>query len=459
MCVGVTQSDRMPSRRRLLATVLSFPAWARAQGSPRYRVDTDHPRLLLPQRRARLIRREQERDTMRWAQFKTLVEGGATFPEPGFALATYYMASGSQPRGRQAVEWALGPGNDLRQLAIVFDWCQILMSKEESAKLEAKLRAALASPGADTPAAHRTRLFAAIALAGHGADVLSNIVEDLYGRWWERSVTPRLKSGGLVFEPRDHFALYEMFHAMRDNFDLDLRENAPHYFSTLPVFHLLAHYPAPYPGPENEYRIPVMQAHGEPDLRGAALNRAAALAMVAFDTNAQESQFLQGWLIQDRFLMRGAFSIPYEFLWANPYQPGLSYHYLPNVFHDPVNGRLLVRSSWEDDATWFYQSGGMRQMFRDGQVINLDRAALNTPLVMGNTTLLTLPATGRFAIEAGEEKAHYYLFGLKPEVSYDVEIDDEEMFAAGPDRGGVIELAVPPRRRAGVRMRPSGTLH
>ena len=79
---------------------------------------------------------------MRWSQFKTLVEGGAKFPEPGVAMATYYMASGNQERGRQAVEWALGAGSDLRQLAIVFDWCQLLMSKEESAKLEAKLRAA-----------------------------------------------------------------------------------------------------------------------------------------------------------------------------------------------------------------------------------------------------------------------------------------------------------------------------
>ena len=28
--------------------------------------------------------------------------------------------------------------------------------------------------------------------------------------------------------------------------------------------------------------------------------------MVAFDTNALESQYLQGWLMQDRFMMRGA---------------------------------------------------------------------------------------------------------------------------------------------------------
>ncbi|MEP7364813.1 MAG: hypothetical protein ABI972_16280 [Acidobacteriota bacterium] len=445
----------MPSRRQLLTSAIWLPAASWAQSAPKYRVDTEHPRLLLPQRRARLIRREQERDTMRWAQFKTLVEGGAAFPEPGFALATYYMASGNQQRGRQAVEWALGPANDLRQLAIVFDWCQLLLTPEESAKLEEKLRAALAKPAIDNVPTQRSRLFAALALAGHGPDVASKVIEDLYDRWWQGTIAAKLKAGDLVFQPQEHFALYELLHAMRDNFDLDLRESAPKYFATLPVFHILAHYPAPYPGPDNEYRIPTMKAHGEPDLRLASLSRAAALAMVAYDSNAQESQFLQGWLIQDRFLMRGPFSIPYEFLWANPYQPGLSFHYLPNIFHDPINGRLLVRSSWEDDAQWFYQSGGTRQMFRDGQVINLDKAALDKPLVMGNTTLLTLPANGRFQVESGEEKSHYYVFGLAPKTAHDVEVDDQEMYEAQPDRGGVIELTFPPKRSAAVIVRRS----
>lgn len=457
-CVGVTQSGRMPSRRQLLTPVLCLPATFWAQSAAKYRVDVEHPRLLLPQRRARLIRREHERDTMRWSQFKTLVEGGASFPEPGFALATYYMASGNQQRGRQAVDWALGPGADLRQLAIVFDWCQLLLTQAESAKLEAKLRAGLAKPGADDVATHRSRLFAAIALAGHGAEATSKVVEDLYDRWWQSTIAAKLKAGELVFQPHEHFALYELFHAMRDNFDLDLRESAPKYFASLPVFHILAHYPAPYPGPDNEYRIPIMKAHGEPDLRVASLSRAAALAMVAYDSNAQESQFLQGWLIQDRFLMRGPFSIPYEFLWANPYQPGLSFHYLPNIFHDPVNGRLLVRSSWEDDAVWFYQSGGTRQMFRNGQVQNLDKAALDKPVVMGNTTLLTLPANGRFQVESGEEKGHYYVFGLPPKIAHDVEVDDQEMYETEPDRGGVIELIFPPKRVAAVIVRRSPPL-
>ena len=35
--------------------------------------------------------------------------------------------------------------------------------------------------------------------------------------------------------------------------------------------------------------------------------------MVSFDTNSQEMQFLQGWLMHDRFLLRSTLGIPYEF--------------------------------------------------------------------------------------------------------------------------------------------------
>ena len=35
---------------------------------------------------------------------------------------------------------------------------------------------------------------------------------------------------------------------------------------------------------------------------------------------------LQGWLMHDSFMLKSTFGAPYEFLWANPYQPGLSYY-------------------------------------------------------------------------------------------------------------------------------------
>ena len=97
-----------------------------------YRIDTEHPRLLLGPRRQRFLERERQRRTLRWQQFEALMAGKARMPEPGFAWALDYRAAGDRDMGRRAVDWALGPGRDLRQLALVFDWCQELLSAEES---------------------------------------------------------------------------------------------------------------------------------------------------------------------------------------------------------------------------------------------------------------------------------------------------------------------------------------
>src|SRR5437660_6216776 len=82
-----------------------------------FRVYTEHPRLFLRPQRLRLLKRERERQSMRWKQFETLVLGGAQMPEPGFALALYYAVTGDAAFGKRAVDWALGTGADLRQLA------------------------------------------------------------------------------------------------------------------------------------------------------------------------------------------------------------------------------------------------------------------------------------------------------------------------------------------------------
>jgi len=250
----------------------------------------------------------------------------------------------------------------------------------------------------------------------------------------------------------------EMLHVLRDNIDVELRETNGKFFATLPVYHLLSHYPAPFPGSESEYRLPLMAQHGEPNLMEAVLSRAAALAMVAYDTNSQEMQFLQGWLIQDRYLMRGAAGIPYEFLWANPYQPGLSFHYLPNIYHDPSTGRLIIRSTWDDDATWYYQSGGVMQMFRNAQIVNVKAGELKEPVVMGNTVLLTAALAPKFTVAAGSEKTRYYIIGLKPRTRYEIEVDDEELREVSSDFGGVLDLEFPPGRNAGVLLRESRPL-
>ena len=315
-----------------------------------FRVYTDHPRLFLKAQRLRLLKRERERQSMRWVQFETLIKGVAQMPEPGFAYGLYHAITGDKATGRRAVEWALGPATDIRQTALVFDWCQDLLTPAESKTLGAKLGAALRQPRSEDVRMVRTRTLAAIAVAEQLPDRAEFYMRDAVERWWRKMAAPALENGPGFAPGEDLFALQELMHAVRDNTNIDLRDSAHEYFKQLPAFYVTSHYPAPYPAAENEYRIPVYNGAGQPDLNRAAISRAAGMCIVAYDTNAVENQYVQGWAMQDRFMMRGPFGSPYEFMWANPYQPGLSYSHLPLVFHSNASGTLFIRASWEEDS-------------------------------------------------------------------------------------------------------------
>jgi hypothetical protein len=179
------------------------------------------------------------------------------------------------------------------------------------------------------------------------------------------------------------------------------------------------------------------------------------LALVAYDTNAMESQYLQGWLMQDRFTMRGDFGSVYEFLWANPYQPGLSYALLPLVFHNPSNGHVFARTSWEEDATWLGYFEKNLQIFQDGKLQSLRPGSTAKPIRAGGAVLMNAPAPdpkdGTLRFHASTEAT--FVLGLTPHALYDVEIDDEELAEQETDVGGTLVIALPPDAEAGVRIR------
>lgn len=141
------------------------PSAGRAAAPDPVAVFTEHPRLFLRPQRLRLLQRERERQSPRWLQLEALVTGGTSLPEPGFAQALYYKVSGDQAVGRRAVNWALGPAADLRQMALVFDWCQDILSEAQKHDLAARISEAMAALAADqsVPAA-RSRALAAVAL-------------------------------------------------------------------------------------------------------------------------------------------------------------------------------------------------------------------------------------------------------------------------------------------------------
>jgi len=438
----------MPTRRAALSTLAAAAAAvAHAQQQPEeeFHVYGDNPRLFLNPRRLRLLKRERERTSVRWIQFETLVAGKAQMAEPGFAYALFHIVSGSLDFGKQAIQFAL-QSKDIRQQAIVLDWCQSLLSGDQSKLLTVKLRQALVAPAANRGIpAMRARALAAVVIGD--AEELEKLVKD----WWRKEVAPGLRNGSYRYSREDSYALFEVLHAIRDAIQIDLREDAPRYFKELPAYHILSYYPATYPAAENEYRVPFYDGDGDPDLRVAALARAADLAMVAFDTNAQETQFVQGWLIHDRFLMRGVFGMVYEFLWANPYQPGLSYYHLPLSMHAGAAGKLALRSSWEDDATWFHYSDRKVQFFEEGQ--RKDRG-LNSPapVEIGGTIVHFGKDRMKFQ-PANAEPQKAYIIGMAPNTRYDVEIDDEEIVEKLTDAGGILEFDFPPMQDRSVRVK------
>lgn len=414
----------------------------------------DHPRLFLRPQRLRLLTRERERASVRWQQFDGFLSAEAPLPEPGFAQALYYQVSGNTAAGERAIAWALGPGTDLRQLALVFDWCQKLLSESQRRALAARIRERMeATAGDDSIPAVRSRVLAAVALFDHLPDIPNRELDRVVRNWWGAKMAPAVAAGRSVVPREDAYALWELLHAIRDSTNIDLRESSPPFFKAFPIEHLMSYYPAAFRGEDNDFRVGVSEKAGEPDLQQATLSRAADLAMVAFDTNAEESQYLQGWLMHDNFMLRSTMGAPYEFLWANQYQPGLSFTLLPLIFHNPESGHLFVRSDWDDGAAWFGYFDGVAQLFRDGHRTLLHAAGANAPIRFPGAVIFLGPGGMKFQLTLDEEQEAVILAGLTPRHTYRVEIDDEELFEAATDAAGILVLDLVRGKEVGVRLK------
>ena len=88
-------------------------------------------------------------------------------PEPGFAWALYYQVAHDDRRREEGGRMGAGRyATDLRQLALVFDWCGPVMTKAQADRLAAKIETALAlAPLRRRPTQQSARALAAIAIA------------------------------------------------------------------------------------------------------------------------------------------------------------------------------------------------------------------------------------------------------------------------------------------------------
>jgi hypothetical protein len=453
------------------------PVVRSSQSPDSFRVYSESPRLLLRPQRLKLLRRERERRSLRWDQFETLWTGNAQFAELGWVQALRFQIADDRESATRAVAWAVGPADDqrpddVRQIAIIADWCEPLIAGDDRRQLMAKLARAANDPRpVKTLGDARARIFAAVALTDAQPAVSQKTLEAVLNGFWNGSFIAALRNAKTTVPNADAYAMLEILHAVRDNLNFDLRDTFPAWFKQYPLLHLMAHYPAPWPGSENEFRIPADEtiANAGPDVHKAALSRAAELAMVAYDANAASSQLLQGWVTNDRFLLRGTFGIPYELLWANPYQPGLSYYHVPLALHDEIGGQLFVRSSWEDDAAWLGFFAGQLQLFKDGEATRVDPKAAREPLDLDAAVVFFARESKQFVVPGlvvpkenapkendakdADADAAVFIVGLDPKRSYHVEIDSEEMIEETADPGGIIYLPSVPT--GGIRLGPA----
>ena len=444
--------------RRTAISLLGLPALKLlAQNRPEsFRVYSDSPRLFLRPARLKLLRRERDRQSLRWEQFDTLWNANAPFPELGWAAALRYQIAQEDAAGRSAITWALSPAaTDIRQIALIVDWCAPLLSKPDQTMLLAKLRKATSGPAPKTIAEARDVAMAAIVLSESQPDLAERTLTAVFDNFWTANFIAAIRAARARVPNPDACAMMELLHVVRDNVNYDLRDTFPLWFRDYPVIHLMAHYPAPWPASENEFRIPAdreIQKSG-PDLSKAVLSRAAELSMVAFDSNSSETQLLQGFLMNDRFVMRGTYGIPYELMWANPYQPGLSYYHVPLAQHDEIGGQLFVRSTWEDDAAWIGFFEGQLQLFSEGTVSQVDPRVAHEPMDIEEATVFFARDAKQFRVPkraSDEALDDVFIVGLEPRRAYHIEVDGQEMVEEQSDPGGIVYL---PGLPAGAQVR------
>ena len=91
------------------------------------------------------------------------------------------------------------------------------------------------------------------------------------------------------------------------------------------------------------------------------------------------------------------------------------------------------------------------QVFAGGHLSVIDPARPPAPSVWPKSAICFADAGNKFRVNL--EGSTVYIVGLQPLRTYQVEVDDEEMYEAESDSGGILEVQVPPSREVGVRLR------
>jgi len=92
------------------------------------------------------------------------------------------------------------------------------------------------------------------------------------------------------------------------------------------------------------------------------------------------------------------------------------------------------------------------QIFEEGHATIVDPRKTTAPISMEEAVICLGQNARRFNVKL-EEDEPVFIVGLEPRHKYLVEIDDEEIFEADTDPGGILELELPRGREVGVRLK------
>jgi len=422
--------------RLLMIFALGAPSLLLAQAE--YRVYNDHPRLFLDADRLKRLARDAARETDRWKRVRQQVQSGAATPERPVALALSYQLEGEEAACTQAVELIreadpAGP-HPLRQSALVFDWCYPVIDGATRAQLAARLVEGARNAPATAEGA-RDAALALIAVSGD-ADGSEAVLGQVLRDSWEAKLLPELKAGGLVDRGASLVALLELSHALRYNLDRDLWAEAPEAFRALPLARILGYLPETVDSSEGKLRRYALTSG---DLaQEAVLGRIAEMLLVGYENSSRPAQFLQGWLRNDTYTLKGPYGALYEFLWINPYLPGLAPASAPKWTFDPVRSRIFARR----DDRWIGYFDHELHVDSGSGLQPAGDALKQEPLYVEGAAIVWPGDGKKWTLEIPRGSDPYgpvvLLIGLEPGRSLEVRMGKGDWRAFTADQAGVV---------------------
>jgi len=453
------------------SALLPLAASARAQAE--YRVYEDHPRIFLEPERLVRLRRDVDRQSLRWQALHEMIQTGAAFEEQPLVDALLYQTEGDARAGRRAVQWCLasapdgvGSSAELRMLALAYDWCHDLFDPADKSAVGGAMASAIEDvvPRANLgPGLIRAAILGSIALAGDwdGSEAALGALLETH---WEADIRPGLEDGRIADDAGAMIAALEAGLAVRHNLDRDLLKPGFAALRALARCRLLSYYPADIETAEGRMRRPSRFGPDEAAARlQAPLDRIVEMLTVAYEANLREFQFVQGWIRDEAYLPRSTLLAPYEFLWVNPYLPGLTAESSPLIAHDSVRGRLFGRSTWEWPTTWIGYSEGRLEILAGGELSTTESMGGLSPVFFEEAVVVPLRPPGRVVLswepsrDKAPESVTVYLIGLAEGETYGLRIAGREprLIRAGPGGIAIVrsDPGVPRRDRIDFRRR------